>query len=194
VQMNDLTAASEGQTPPPDGEPQQGQPEAPVAPDQRTLEEVMAELEETKARLSGKDRAYSELDLKFKTLKQDVESKQTVERGQTQQASEAEAALRQQVADLQRQLEESARIKTAEVRSVRFPKATESLGADVVATMDEERLASLEQRLGGTAPAPVMASVAPARSITAPPPPRDKTTDELKADLKRYEAEFLASL
>jgi hypothetical protein len=109
-------------------------------------------------------------------------------------ATGSDDAIREENERLRKQLVETERAHTRDVRAARFPLAAEALEPDVLATMDEARLSGLEARL---TPAPSTARVmssTPPRTSEAPKPLTEKTSDELKADLARYAPDFLRTL
>lgn len=82
-----------------------------------------------------------------------------------------------------------AQSKVIEARKARFPNAAESLGDDLVGTMDETRLTDLETRLSAAA-APgsgqMLSNMAHRPAGEPPKDVRDKTVAELEADLRKY--------
>jgi chromosome segregation ATPase len=163
-----------------------------VAPQTRTLEEVDAEW---RGRMSGKDKAH---DAETKTLRDQIAALQGQSAGVAGQAGEAATEAERYKAQAEaatKELEALRRSATVEVRSAKYPHAAEQLGDPaVIAVMDEAKLAALDARL-----APASRSVSRIDPSMAPrsapeDPDRQKTSAELKADLKTYAPDWLRQL
>lgn len=158
------------------------------ASDDRTREAVEAEY---RARIAGKDRAHA---AEVQRLNDELNKAR-------QEAAKAGGieSLQQEQQRLQRELEEERAGRLADARKARFPGAAELLG-DTVATLDEERLTALENRLANSGGSqPQSAPSTPLSNMAARPTgqeraPDQKTREELLADLERLSPEFLASL
>lgn len=180
--MTDETPAGQ-----PSGTPEPSAPaEEPVAPAVRTVEEVEAEY---RNRISGKDREAQALRDELARLKENEQRRQSVAEAQRVAELGEVEALKRQVAE-----ERAARI--SDTRRARYPQASETLGDEVLAAMDEGRLAALEARL-----TPEARSAPPPR-IDANSPPRnppagqrgEPSIEELRAELQRLTPEYIASL
>lgn len=161
-----------------------------VATEARTAEQVEAEY---KARLSGKDKAHAAEKAALERRVAEAEAKAT-----TRSAAE-EAARLSQMTDVERiaaerdalkqELEQTKREAVIETRTARFPAAAESLGGDVIAQMDEEKLSALNERLSGKPAAPRMDPNTAARTQGAEPE-RTQTSDELLAEMRKHSPAF----
>jgi len=161
-------------------------PEEPVAPAARTVEDVEAEY---RSRISGKDREAAALRAEIARFTERDRAQQAVTEAQrAQELGEVEA--------LKRQLAEERSAHVVDTRRARYPQASETLGDDVLAAMDEGRLAALEARLTPEARS------APAPRIDTNTPPRqpaqgqrvEPTIEDLRAELQRLAPEYVASL
>jgi exonuclease VII large subunit len=155
----------------------------------RTPEQVEAEWSAKQAALGRQYAAEN------KALRDQIEAlrtaQQTTEQVATGSTSEAEA-LKRQLADMQKQLQQREQEYTANLRSTKYPHAAEALDPQVLATMDEAKLAGLEARLTPAFPGIGIESSTPPRVSSAPKSIEDKTVDELKADLARLAPAFNA--
>jgi hypothetical protein len=160
--------------------------EEPVASLARTVEDVEAEY---RSRISGKDKEAQALRAEIARLSEKDRATQAVAEAQrAQELGEVEA--------LRRQLSEERAQRVVDTRRARYPQASETLGDDVLAAMDEGRLAALEARL-----TPEARSAPPPR-IDANSPPRnppagqrgEPSIEELRAELQRLTPEYIASL
>ena len=157
----------------------------PVVPVGRTAEEVELEW---RNRLSGKDKAHAAEKQRLEALIQEM----TAENQQTKAEAKTKMTdletLQKQYADIQKELESERKGRAIDNRKAAFPNAAGILSEDILATMDEEGLKGLEQRLATTpmsgeantppAPKPVLPNTA-ARTQDAPP-----TAEPTIADLK----------
>lgn len=160
-----------------------------VVPPTRTLEEVDAEW---RGRMSGKDKAH---DAETSKLREQIAALQGTNGTAAGQAGEAATEAQRYKAQAEaatKELEDLRRSAAVEVRSAKYPHAAEQLGDPaVIAVMDEAKLAALDARL---APAPRSVSrIDPSQPPRAAPedPNRQKTSAELKADLKAYAPEWM---
>lgn len=154
----------------------------PVAP---TAEQVEAEY---KARLSGKDKAHA---AETAALRSQIAALEASSKDSTQRTVTENDAIKAELDNTKRLLAETQRIAVIETRTARFPNAAEALEADVLAAMDEAKLAGLEARLAPTpAGMPMLASSTPAKASAATKPLTEKTVAELEADLSRYGPQF----
>jgi hypothetical protein len=151
----------------------------------RTPEQVEAEWSAKQAALG---RQYA---AETKALREQVSalqaSQSTAQQVVSGTQSEAEA-LKQQLAESQKQLQQREQEYTADLRATKYPNAAEALDPQVLATMDEAKLAGLEARL--TPSRFAIDPSTPARTSSAPKNIEDKTLDELKADLARMGPAF----
>ena len=140
VHVVDEQTASAPETPP-DDPVEDAQPE-------RTVEAVEAEY---RARLSGKDRAHAAekkaLEDRIAALTASTQQQETVKMDELAQLRSDNERLAREAAEAKAK-EQAAAI---EARKARFPHAAESLGDDLVGTVPEDKLASLETRLRGGA-------------------------------------------
>lgn len=173
-------------TPAPEGEkPAEGSQEAPAT---RNAEEVEAEY---KARLSGKDRAHA---AEVATLKSQIEA---LSGEKAQATSQAEGTLsevdqlKRQLSEAQKNAKQQEQQYTATLRSTKYPYAAEALDPQVLATMDEGKLAGLDARLKpNTRPGAGVDPSTPPRETAAPKPIDEKSAAELKQDLARFGPAF----
>lgn len=174
--MTDDLVPSEPQAPPPAGDEPEG----------RTAEAVEAEY---RARLSGKDKAHAAEKAVYEARIASLEAEKTQKVGT--QMDEL-TTLREQNARLAADKAQSDAEKAQaviEARKARFPNAADSLGDDLVSSIDEGRLTELETRLAGAAqPSGGQMLSDQARRPAGEPTrdPRDKTVAELEADLAKY--------
>jgi len=180
----EVPSASAEATPPADPvEPTE--PASEVAPTGRTPEEVEAIW---KNRVAGKDRAHNE---EVRVLREQLEAAKAPKPDGSDsedwktKAEQAEA-----------KLAEKEKAHAVEVRSVKYTAAAEALDPDILASMDEAKLAALNARLAGDEePPPIIdPSAAPRRTSGPPTPPREKSVEELESDLKRLEPEYTSAL
>lgn len=174
-------------TPAPAAPAEGSQAEAPT----RSAEQVEAEY---KARLSGKDKAHA---AEVATLQQQL---QTAQAASTTAGSQAEAAstdvetLKQQLAQQQAVNKQQAQQYNQTIRSTQYPYAAEALDPQTLASMDEAKLAGLNARLTPSAKTVPVDPSTPPRTAEVPKPLEEKTSAELKADLKKYADEFAQEL
>lgn len=164
----------------------------------RTAEEVEAIW---KNRIAGKDRAHA---AETATLRQQIEAANArAEAAERRKAAEDQANLSEadqwkaKATENERLLAEERQTRIVEVRTAKYGAAAEHLDASALAAMDEAKLAALNARLLDVeAPAPTLIDPStPRRPSTTPPAgPRDKTTAELEADLRRHESAFVEGL
>ena len=157
----------------------------------RTAEQVEAEY---KARLSGKDKAHS---AEVAELRRQLEAAQQTGTMKATEAGEAS----QSVEELRKQLAEAEKARQADrqqfegtLRSTKYPYAAEALDPQVLATMDEAKLAGLNARLTPSRPGAGVDPSTPPRNTEVPKPTSEKTAAELRADLARLGPEYAASL
>jgi len=176
------SAPDAGQTPP------TGAAEPPKV---RTPEEVEAEWSAKQASLGRQYAAEN------KSLRDQIEalkaSQQSAVETVTGTQTEAET-LRKQMADLQKQLQQREQEYTASLRATKYPAAAEALDPQVLASMDEAKLAGLEARLTPQRPPIGIDSSTPPRTSAAPKSIEEKSVDELRADLERMAPEFDAEM
>ncbi len=150
-------------------------------------------------RVAGKDRAHA---AEAATLRQQIADYEArlAQRTQQENAEMSEAEREKARADAaEQQLAAERQARVLDVRKVKYAAAAEHLDEPTLAAMDEAKLASLNARLTddgeGTPPPPVMdPSSAPRRSAAPPTSAKEKSVEELEADLRKYEPEFEASL
>jgi len=165
----------------------------------RTVEEVEREYQ---ARISGKDKAHAE---EAKALRDQLaryqateEQARKAEEVQRQQNMTAEQRMQDQVTSLTRQLEETQRNHTVELRKTRFPNVSAELDDNVLAVADEGKLASLEAKLtaglGGNVPPSLIDKNSVARTGNGTTSPQEQTIPELLAQLEREAPAFKAEM
>lgn len=157
-----------------------------------TAEQVEAEY---KARLSGKDKAHA---AETKALREQLAALQSAQQGAVAAAdgstTEA-AALKQQLADMQKQIQQREQEYTATLRATQYPYAAEALDPQVLASMDEAKLAGLNARLEPAGrPTFGIDSSTPARTVSAPKTIEDMTLEEVREALKREAPAFEAEI
>lgn len=157
----------------------------------RTAEQVEAEY---KARLSGKDKAHA---AEVAELRRQLEAAQQTG---TQKATEGEQAnqtveqLRAELARAQKAQQEQAQQFTGQLRSTKYPYAAEALDPQVLATMDEAKLAGLNARLTPSRPSAGIDPSTPPKDTAPAKPTSEKTAAELKQDLAKYGPAFAQEL
>lgn len=156
-----------------------------------TAEQVEAEY---KARLSGKDKAHA---AETKTLRDRIaeleggrQAAQAAQAGSEQDADALRAQLDQERKAFQQEREQH----TAELRSTKYPFAAEALDPQVLASMDEAKLAGLEARLTPSRTPVGMDPSTPPRNAVAPKPVEEKTSAELREDLRAMSGQLAAEL
>lgn len=162
-----------------------------------TAEEVEAQW---KHRMSQRDKAHA---AETEALRRELNSKLAAE--ETKRRVEEQARLanmseaerwQARAKELEGQVEQERTQRVIDTRKARFPGIAAELGDEVLAAMDEGRLAALETRFA--APATSVPSLidpnSVGRSMTQPVGPDGKTADQLKADLERMGPEFKRSL
>ena len=158
-----------------------------------TPEQVEAEW---KHRVSQKDKAHA---AETKSLRDQIAALSATSGSAQQQAegslSEAEA-LRQQLAQAQKALAQKDAEHTASLRSVKYPNAAEALEPSALAQMDEAKLAGLEARLSAPprSTLPVDPSTPPRTPSAGPKPIEEKTSAELREDLRRMSPQIAAEM
>lgn len=184
------------------GEQAPASTEAPAETQPRTVEEVEASWQHRQAQ---SDKAHA---AESKVLRDQLASLQAAEDGrrreaetQRQASMTAEQRVQDQINTLTQQLEEKDRNHVVELRTIRFPNIAAELDAPALAVMDEAKLAALEAKLTGQAgspPQPSATSLIDPNSVTrqngTPAQPREKTLEELRADLERDSPAFLEEL
>jgi hypothetical protein len=162
-------------------------------PEPPTPEQVEAEW---KHRVSQKDKAHA---AETKNLRDQIAAlsgvASTAEQTATGSLSEAEA-LRQQLATAQKTLQQKDAEHAAQLRTIRFPNAAEALDASALAAMDEAKLAGLEARLSAPAPRgiPIDPSTPPRAPSGGGKPIEEKTSAELREDLRRMAPQIIAEM
>lgn len=167
-----------------------------------TNESLTAEQVEAlwKNRVSQKDKAHA---AETRALRErlDAFEKQAQERerkAQEQRLSQMTDAQRAaaEVEALRKQLEDERSARVIDTRKAKYPSITAELGDEVVAVMDEGRLAALEARFAAPAAPPPPTVFDPNSAPRTPTSggSKEKTSEELKAELARMAPEFLTSL
>jgi hypothetical protein len=166
----------------------------------RTIEEVEAEW---RHRTSQRDKAHAE---ETKVLREQLgrfeaaeNARRSAEETQRQANMTADQRMQDQIASLQRQLEDRDKAYTVELRRTRFPNIAAELDDSALAVMDEGKLAALDAKLGSGQAASPPSLIDPnsaARTVNGSPTttPGEKTTDQLKADLERFAPEFIREI
>lgn len=170
-------------------------PAGEVTPDAATPEQVEAIW---KNRVAGKDRAHAAAEAALRDqiaeLNRQVAGKAAVDAADMTEVERANA--RAEAAEQRANAAEQQRV--LDVRSVKYAAAAEALDdPKQLATMDEAKLAALNARLTSdeTPPPPVIDPNAARRPpSTAPGAPRDRSIEELEADLKNQAPAFSESL
>ena len=172
--------------------------EAEVAATGRTVEEVEAIW---KNRIAGKDRAHA---AEAATLRQQIEAaNQRAAAAEARKAAEDAANMTEaeqwkaKAEENARELERERQTRILEVRSTKYSAAAEHLDEGALVAMDEAKLAALNARLQGDEPPPpppIVDPNTPRRPSTAPPAPRERSVEELEADLRKHEPAFQAGL
>ena len=206
----------EGSPPDPasDASAESGSPQAPAQPTS-SEEPTDAEVDEAtstertpdqveaiwKNRVAGKDRAHA---AETATLRSQIDALNTrlATREAEDQTSMSEAEREKARADAaEAALTEERKGRTLDVRTVKYAAAAEALEPDVLAIMDEPKLAALNARLKGEDEAAAAAAVPPAppidpnaapRRTTTPQAPREKSVEELESDLEKFSPDFTA--
>lgn len=174
-------------------EPTEGQIEEATS-QERTPDEIEAIW---RNRIAGKDRAHA---AETSTLRQQLEeANRRAAAAEARKAQEAAAEMSEaeqwkaRAEEAERRAAEIERQRVLDVRTAKYGAAAEALDADVLAAMDEAKLAALNARLtGDEAPAPPLIDPnSPRRQSASPAPsPREKSVEELEADLRKFEPEF----
>lgn len=157
----------------------------------RTAEQVEAEWQSRHTALGRQHAA------EVQALKDQLATAQTGQQAATQTSEQAGSeveALKRQLAQAEQANKQQAQDFSAQLRATKYPFAAEALDPQVLAAMDEAKLAGLNARL-----APVRATVpvdpsTPQRDSAVPKPTAEKSVAELQADLARYAPEFAASI
>jgi hypothetical protein len=186
----EVPSATGEATPP---EPTESAVEEVVSPE-RTAEEVEAIW---KNRVAGKDRAHAAAEQTLRSqiddLNRQLQGKQTTDAADMSEVEREKA--RADAAEARAEAAERQRVQ--DLRLLKYAAAAEVLDPAELAVIDEARLAALNARLTGEeAPAPPVIDPNAARrpSPTPPAAPRDRSIEELEADLKRHEPAFKESL
>lgn len=157
----------------------------------RTVEQVEAEWQSRHTALGRQHAA------EVASLKAQLETAQKAERQDTSGTSDAGnevEALKRQLAEAQKAQQQQAQQYTAELRKTKYPYAADALDPEMLATMDEAKLAGLEARLKPSRPGMPVDPNTPQGGKQAPKPMEEKSAKELKADLARMGAGFAAEL
>jgi hypothetical protein len=142
-----------------------------------------------KNRVSQKDRAHA---AEAKALRERAEAAEAKAARTAEAEAEGSSDADQWKAKYeasQKAVEQERTERLIEVREAKYPMAAEALEPEVLAKMDEGKLAALNARLDDGEPAPsgrIDPNAAPRRTPSPPTSPRDKSVAELEADLKRY--------
>ena len=158
---------------------------------QRTAAEVEAEY---KARLSGKDKAHA---AETAELRRQLEAAQATGQQQAtegQQSQDEVTRLKQQLAESEKTNKQQAADYALQTRTAKYPLAAEALDPQTLATMDEAKLAGLNERLTPSTPRVPVDPNTPAGGATAPKPTDQKSSKELKADLAAMSGQFSEEL
>jgi hypothetical protein len=186
---------------PPDPAPESEAPEVTppaageVTPEASTPEQVEAIW---KNRVAGKDRAHAAAEAALRDqiaeLNRKMEGKTAVDAENMSEVERANAraeAAERRANDIEQQ-------RVLDVRSAKYPFAVEALKTPAaLAAMDEADLAALNATLsGGEPPPPPVIDPNAARRPSSTPPnaPRDRSIEELEADLKNQAPAFSESL
>lgn len=161
-----------------------------VATESRSPEEIEAIW---KNRVSQKDKAHA---AEAKALREERDAALAAANAKVKaeavDASEADQwKARAEAAEKAAADERQARI--IDVRSAKYPAAAEALGADVIAAMDEGKLAAANARLSSDeppAPSPMDPNAAPKRNPAPPKSAGDKSVADLESDLRKFSPEF----
>jgi len=169
--------------------------EAPPPTSESTVDEVDREW---RNRMSKRDKAHAE---ETQALRRQIEEanareerrRRAEEEQRLQSMTEAERVAAERDA-LQRQLAEEKTLRIVETRSARYPAAAAELGDEVLAAMDEGKLAALNTKLAGqtaTSP-PSMIDPNSAARTTVPSGAGspDKSVADLQRDLEKYAGEW----
>jgi hypothetical protein len=144
--------------------------------------------------LSGKDKAHA---AEVAALRAQLESEQGHAQTATQQqeaAGDEVAALKRQLAEAQKQNQTQQRDFQQTIRSTKYPYAAEALDPETLATMDEAKLAGLDARLKPSTPVVPVDPNTPQGGTTAPKPPSEMSSKELKEQLARQAGQFAEEL
>jgi hypothetical protein len=197
------TSVQEGS--PPDATPPSDTPDVTTAPPSDADVDAVVDPAPTvegieaiwKNRVAGKDRAHA---AETAELRRQIEERdrRLAEKQERESADMTDAEREKARADAAEQrLAEIERNAVRDVRQVKFAAAAEVLDEGTLVGMDEAKLAALNARLSGDegTPPPPIDPNAPRRPSNAPPAaPRDKSVEELEADLRKHEPSFVASL
>lgn len=165
-----------------------------------TLEELDAQW---RNRMSGKDKAHKAESDSLRSQNAALQAQLEKDRSEREAArlagmSEAERVAAERDA-LKTQLEEERRARVVDTRKAKYPNIAADFDDEVIAAMDEAKLAALNERLAaapqaGTPPSLIDPNSS-ARTLPAGQKPvSEKTREELIADLKEQSPSFVASL
>lgn len=161
----------------------------------QTVEEVEAIW---KNRVSQKDKAHA---AEAKALREQVASyeKRLSAKAEADSADESETGQwKAKYEEAQKAADQERQARLIEVREAKYPLAAEALEPEILAQMDEGKLAALNARLDSEeAPATgtrIDPNAAPRRSPSPPTSTRDKSVAELEADLKQHGPAYVASI
>lgn len=165
--------------------------EGEVTSESRTVEEVEAIW---KNRVAGKDRAHAAEANALRRQIEELQGRRSTEAGD--EGTDNEWKNRYEESEKTRA--EEARRHAVDVRSIRYAAAAEALDdPDALASMDEGKLAALNARLTGREEEPPPPPIDPNASRRPAPTtaaPRDRSIEELEADLKRLGPAYSESL
>jgi hypothetical protein len=175
-------------------------PPAAAAEEVTEEERTPAEIETIwKNRVAGKDRAHAAAEQALRGQIEEL-NRQLTGKQVTDQATMSDVEREKARADAAEQRAVAAENqRSLDLRTIKYAAAAELLSDDpTFATMDEAKLAALNARLTSegepAAPPRVDPNSAPKRSSTPPSPLRGKSVEELEADLKKYEPEFIQQI
>jgi hypothetical protein len=180
-------------------QPPTGDPAPAGAPGTQSTDEG----ETWEKRMSGLQKAHNE---ETRVLREQLAAA-TAATGQTtqtaaqtvEQAAQEAARWKAQAEANAKETEKERQLRIAETRAAKYPFAAESLGdPGVLMTMDEARLAGLNERLAPPAPTTrkgVMDANGAGRTVTPGEVPiGEKTTQQLKDDLVKYAPDWVRQL
>jgi len=181
--------SSEGQAP---------APEAPAPAAEQSNQSTPEDIEAYwRNRQSGSDKAHSE---ETRVLREQLAVAQAAADAKVEAGASSDdvvGELRRQNADLQQQVKQTEAQRLVDTRRAMYPAAAEALADNqLVASMDEGRLAALNVKLTDEANpppgAPLMDGNNPARPGNAPPKRlSDMSADELKGVMEQGSAQWL---
>ncbi len=158
----------------------------------QTVEEVEAIW---RNRVSGKDRAHNAEIATLKSQIRALEAQQSASAGKDDSGPDPRD---EELTRLRRELDTERASRIMDARKAKYPFAADTLDDATMAAMPEEKLAALNARLDDTSDeAPRRTPNDPNRATrrtNQPTSPDEKSIDDLKSDLRKYEGEFINSL